>query len=434
MVEKFEKKHVPASQPVLLSIDDLRDAGSAKLPLGVRGMSNPSCTLAQFIKRAVTRSMKDSTEGGRYVWLTNPDFYNSGSTDQITIADNSNAYRKYKLRPRVLRNVSEVDTSVEVLGKRIDFPLCVSPAGIQAMAHPDGELATSRACAKRNIHMGVSSFANYSVEQICEASQAIAHIDHAIQVYSMKDRSKQERIIKRAERAGCVAIFLTADSPVLGIRYNEHRNDFRTPEGLSFPMLERTSEMIRADTHDAGFVDFNSDYHSWAREIPWLRSITKMEIWIKGVLTAEDVLLAREYGCDGVIVSNHGGRQLDGTPATIDVLPECVEAAAGQIRIHIDGGIRSGQDIFKALALGAECCWVGRPAIWGLAVCCRVLSIATITKSTVQYDGEAGVSKMLDMLYTDFRRCMQLTGCNSIADISKAALGIARNDGPLARL
>ncbi|KAJ8106140.1 hypothetical protein OPT61_g9738 [Boeremia exigua] len=182
-------------------------------------------------------------------------------------------------------------------------------------------------------------------------------------------------------------------------------------------MLEKSSEMIRSDTHDAGFVGFNADYHSWAREIPWLRSISKMQIWIKGVLTAEDVLLAREYGCDGVVVSNHGGRQLDGTPATIDALPECVEAAAGQIRVHIDGGIRSGVDIFKALALGAECCWVGRPALWGLA-----------------YNGEAGVSTMLDVLYTDFRRCMQLTGCNSVADIGKSALGIARSDGPLARL
>ncbi|KAF2624302.1 (S)-2-hydroxy-acid oxidase [Macroventuria anomochaeta] len=381
MVEKFESKRVPPSEHIILSISDLQSAAAAKLPTGIR------------------------------------DFYNSGSTDQITVLDNSNAYKKYKLRPRVLRDVSNVSTSASVLGKTIDFPLCVSPAGIQAMAHPLGELATSRACAKRNVHMGISSFSNYSVEEICEASRAIAPIGHVMQVYSMKDRAKQERIIKRAEQVGCVAIFLTADSPVLGVRYNEHRNDFRTPAGLAFPMLEKTSEMIRADTHDASFVGFNSDYHSWAREIPWLRSITKMQVWIKGVLTAEDVLLAREYGCDGVVVSNHGGRQLDGTPATIDALPECVEAAAGQIRVHIDGGIRSGQDIFKALALGAECCWVGRPAIWSLA-----------------YDGEAGVRTMLDILYTDFRRCMQLTGCSSIADISKSSLGIARKDGPLARL
>ena len=263
--------------------------------------------------------------------------------------------------------MSAASASVTVLGQKIDFPLCVSPAGIQAMAHPDGELATSRACAKRNIHMGISSFANYSVEDITAASNAVGPIVHVMQVYSMKDRAKQERIIKRAEKAGCRAIFLTADSPVLGVRYLERRNDFRTPEGLNFPILEKSSEMIRSETHDAGFEGLNSDYHSWAREIPWLRSITNMQIWIKGVLTAEDVLLAREYGCDGVIISNHGGRQLDGTPATIDVLPECVEAAAGQIRIHIDGGIRSGADIFKALALGAECCWVGRPTICKLS-------------------------------------------------------------------
>jgi (S)-2-hydroxy-acid oxidase len=433
MVERFENQQVPASQPIILSIDDLRDAASAKLPGGVRGPSVIYCTLASLIARVAGPS-ESSTWKEERMQLTDSDFYNSGSTDQITVAENSSAYRKYKLRPRVLRDVSKVDTSIEVFSKKIDFPLCVSPAGIQAMAHPDGELATSRACAKRNVHMGVSSFANYSVEQIRDVSQAIFPISHAIQVYSMKDRAKQERIIKRAENAGCVAILLTADSPVLGVRYNEHRSDFRTPEGLSFPMLEKTSEMIRADSHDAGFVGFNSDYHSWAREISWLRSITKMQVWIKGVLTAEDVLLAREYGCDGVIVSNHGGRQLDGTPATIDALPECVEAAAGQIRIHIDGGIRSGQDIFKALALGAECCWVGRPAIWGLAVCGNAANVTTITDSAPQYDGEAGVSKMLDILYNDFRRCMQLTGCNSIADISKSALGVARQDGPLARL
>lgn len=237
------------------------------------------------------------------------------------------------------------------------------------MAHPDGELATSRACAKRGVHMGVSSFANYSVEEIVKASNDINPIVHVMQLYTMKDREKQERIIRRAEEFGCVAIFLTADSPVLGVRYNEWRNDFRTPVGLDFPMIEKTTEQIQAQTHDDGFVTFNSDAHSWAQDIAWLRSRTKMQIWIKGILTAEDVLLAREYKCDGVIVSNHGGRQLDGTPATIDVLAECVKAADGKIPVHIDGGFRSGADIFKAIALGAECCWIGRPIIWGLAVC-----------------------------------------------------------------
>ena len=236
------------------------------------------------------------------------------------------------------------------------------------MAHPDGELATSRACAKRNVHMAVSSFANYSIEEVTQAGLGVGLIKHAMQLYTMKNRALQERIIKRAEAAGCVAIFLTADSPVLGVRYNEWKNDFRTPAGLGYPMLEKSSEQILAQTHDDGFLAMNSDSHSWGEDIPWLRSKTNMEIWIKGVLTAEDVLLAREYGCEGVIVSNHGGRQLDDSPATIDVLPECVKAAEGKIRVHVDGGIRSGADIFKMLALGAECCWIGRPVIWGLAV------------------------------------------------------------------
>jgi len=152
------------------------------------------------------------------------------------------------------------------------------------------------------------------------------------------------------------------------VRFNEWRNDFRTPPGFSFPILELSSEKVRSTTHDNTFLAFSDDAHSWTRDVPWLRSVTNMEIWIKGVLTAEDTLKAVESGCDGILVSNHGGRQLDGVPATLDALPECVAAAEGRVRIHIDGGIRSGTDMFKALALGAECCWVGRPALWGLAV------------------------------------------------------------------
>jgi len=370
------------SKEVILSIEDLQEAGSKNLPTSAR------------------------------------EFYNSGSTAQQTLHDNSTAFAKYRMRPRVLKDVSKASTRTTVLGQPISFPLCISPAGLQGMAHSDGELATSRACARKNIHMGVSSFANYTVEEIVKAGLENGDpMTHVMQLYTMKDRALQERIIKRAEKAGCVAIFLTADSPVLGVRYNEWRNDFRTPAGLAFPMLERTTEKLQAQTHDSGFLALNSDSHSWAEEIPWLRERTKMQIWIKGVLTAEDVLLAREYGCDGVIVSNHGGRQLDGSPATIDVLAECVEAAEGKIRVHVDGGFRSGADIFKAIALGAECCWIGRPAIWGLA-----------------YDGQKGVEKAVEILYDEFRRCMMLTGCKSVSDISKACIGIARVDGPLARL
>jgi (S)-2-hydroxy-acid oxidase len=268
----------------------------------------------------------------------------------------------------VLVDVSGCDTSTEVFGRKIAFPLCVSPAGLQAMAHSEGELATSKACAKAGVNMGISSYANYRIDQIREAGLSVGPIDHAMQLYTMKDRDLELRIIQEAEKQGCKAIFLTADSPVLGVRFNEWRNDFRTPEGFEFPILEFTNAKIRSTSHDNTFKAFNDDGHNWTRDIPWLRSVTKMEIWIKGVLTAEDTLKAIEMGCDGIVVSNHGGRQLDGVPATLDALPECVAAAAGRIRIHIDGGIRTGTEMFKALALGAECCWVGRPALWGLAV------------------------------------------------------------------
>lgn len=358
----------------------------------------------------------------------------------MTVTENTTAYSKYRLRPRVLVDVSKTDTTTSVLGQKISFPLCVSPAGIQAMAHPDGELATSRACARRGVHMGVSSFSNYSVEEVRAAGLGVAPLQHAMQLYTMQDRTAQLRIIRRAEEAGCAAIFLTADSPILGVRYNEARNDFRIPEGLALPMLEKTTEAIRAQTHDEGFTSFNSDSHSWAQEIPWLRSVTTLQIWIKGVLTGEDVQLAIQYGCDGVIVSNHGGRQLDQTPATIDVLPECAKAANGKIDVHIDGGIRSGSDIFKALALGAKCVWIGRPVIWGLAVSSTYCTwnrggerLAN-KGSYCQYDGEAGVTKTLDILYEEFRRCMQLCGCKRISDITPSSLGIVSRDGPLAKL
>ncbi|KAJ5773915.1 hypothetical protein N7457_008811 [Penicillium paradoxum] len=365
-------------------------------------MANKILSIAD-LEEAASRSLSVSAR----------EFFNSGATNQVTLHDNCAAYRKYRLLPRVLRDVSGVNTKISLFGQDIAFPLCVSPAGLQAMAHPEGELATSRACAKMGVSMGVSSYANHSVEEITDAGKEVGPIHHVMQLYAMNDKAKQERIVRRAEAAGCKAIFLTADSPVLGVRWNEWRNGFKAPPGLEIPMYERTSAEIQAQSHDDGFASANSDSHSWATEIPWLRSITKMEIWIKGILTPEDVETAIEYGCDGIITSNHGGRQLDETPATIDALPACAKTARGRIKIHVDGGIRSGIDIFKALALGAECCWVGRPALWGLA-----------------HDGQQGVELMLKILFDDFKRCMQLTGCRSISEISLASVGIFEK-GPI---
>lgn len=346
------------------------------------------------------------------------EFYNSGSTNQETIRENSTAFTRYRLRSRVLIDVSNVDTSTAVFGSRTRFPLGISPAGVQAMAHPAGELATSRACARKGVNMGISSFANFPIADIRSAGLDVnPSINHAIQLYTMRDRKLQEHIIRTAESQGCKALLLTADSPVLGVRYSEVKNDFRVPGELGFPNIGITSDMIQKNSHNGMFDAFNNPSHSWEREIPWLRSRTKMEIWIKGVICAEDVELAIQHGCDGVLVSNHGGRQLDGVPASLDALMECAATARGRIRIHVDGGIRSGSDIFKALALGAECCWVGRPAIWGLAV-----------------DGEKGVQKVLEILEGELRMCMQLCGCRRVEDITPQCLRRINADGILCRL
>ncbi|KAK5081354.1 hypothetical protein LTR05_008148 [Lithohypha guttulata] len=360
----------PTKEPIL-SISDLKEAADRKLPSLVR------------------------------------EFYNSGSTDQRTIAANSDAFTKYHLRSRVLVNVRGLDTSATALGRKVRFPVGCAPAGIQSMAHEDGELATARAAGRWGVNMGVSSFASYAVEEVVDAGKGVVETTksgdrggevvgsaYAMQLYPMRDRALQERIVKRAEKAGCTAIFLTGDSPVLGVRYNEWRNDFRTPEGIGFPNMERTSKQIRESTHDDGFAKMNDDSAAWTTEIKWLKERTKMKIFVKGVICGEDVRAAIESNADGVIVSNHGGRQLDGVPATIDVLEECAAAAE--------------------VALGAKCVYVGRPVLWALA-----------------YGGQAGVERMLEVLYEDFRRCMALCGCRTVADINRNCLARMGLDGVL---
>ena len=268
----------------------------------------------------------------------------------------------------MLVDVSGCSPAVECLGRTVAFPVGIAPS-VQSMAHPDAELATSRACARRGINMAISSLASHTVKDIRDAGKAVdSRMTHAMQMYPFRNRAMAARLLRDAEAQGCRAIFLTSDSPTLGIRYREWRDDFRIPSEKGFPNIGWTAEAIRAQSNDAVAQDTLDEGQNWERDLAWFKSRTKLEIWIKGVLTAEDTLKAVEMGCDGIIVSNHGGRQLDGVPATIDALPECVEAAAGRLKVHLDGGIRTGADIFKAIALGAEHVWLGRPALWALAV------------------------------------------------------------------
>ncbi|KAE8142945.1 FMN-dependent dehydrogenase [Aspergillus pseudotamarii] len=342
------------------------------------------------------------------------EYYNDGATDMISLRDNVTAFDRYKIRPRVLVKIHELDTSAELFGSKVTFPLGFSPTALHKLAHPDGEFATSQAAANMGIGMALSSYASTPLEDV--AAQGTGHNPYAIQLAIPKDRSIAAQMIRRAEAAGYKAIFLTVDCSVLGIRYNENRNNFALPTGMAYPNLSPDPSKPFGLGEEFPDIEYDTEI-TWCEAISWVRSITNMKIWAKGIYTPEDVILAIEHGFDGIIISNHGGRQLDGVPATLDVLRECAPIAKGRIPIAIDGGIRRGSDIFKALALGAQHCFVGRVPLWGLA-----------------YNGKKGVELAVKILLTELKVTMALAGCRSIKDISRSHLATVDSSGVICKL
>ena len=313
--------------------------------------------------------------------------------DLLTLRDNEAAYDRYKIRPRVLVNVDNIDTSGSIFGVKTSLPLGFSPAAMHKLAHPDGEIATSKAAASQGLCMALSSYATESITNV--AAQGNGN-PYAMQLCVLRDRETSKYILEQAEAAGCKALFLSVDTPCLGLRLNEYRNNFVLPDGIEWPNLrsDGKSELSGSEANPSAVNKHEFDASlDWDTAIPWLRANTKLQLWIKGVYTAEDVLLAIKHGIDGVIVSNHGGRQLDGVPATLDALRECAAAAQGRIPVAVDGGIRRGTDIFKALALGASHCFIGRIPIWGLA-----------------YNGQEGVELAVKILAHEFKVTMALAG------------------------
>ncbi|KAI7204637.1 hypothetical protein D0869_01090 [Hortaea werneckii] len=346
------------------------------------------------------------------------DYYNEGAMDLITLRDNEAAFDRYKIKPRILVNVEEIDTSGELFGVKTSMPLGFSPSAMHRLAHPDGEIATSRAAANANIAMALSSYSTESLENV--KAQGLSN-PYAMQLCVLRDRYTTKQILERAEAAGYSAIFLSVDVPLLGRRLNEFRNDFHLPDGMEWPNLlsDGKAELMQSpDEHvqETSSYEFDPSL-DWDTAIPWLRSQTKLQIWLKGVLSSEDVTLAIKHGIDGIVVSNHGGRQLDGVPATLDALRECALAAGSRIPIAVDGGIRRGSDVFKAIALGACHVFVGRIPIWGLA-----------------YNGQAGVELALKILMHEFRLTMGLAGCRNIKEITPDHLTYVDGQGRLAKL
>lgn len=329
------------------------------------------------------------------------DYYSSGANDEITLKENCDAYRKICLKYRVLVDVSNRDLSTEIFGSKISMPVMIAPTAFHRMAHDEGEVAVARAAGAAGTIMILSTLSNSAVEDVVKASAGTVWF----QLYVFKDREITKDLIKSAEAAGCKAIVLTVDAPLLGTRERDVKNKFNLPEGITVKNLESVFKENLVTGNDSGLSGYVSQHLdaslNW-NDIAWLKSVTNLPLVIKGISCKEDAILSVEHGADGIVVSNHGGRQLDTCRATINVLPEVADAVHGKIEILIDGGVRRGTDVLKALALGAKAVLIGRPVIWGLAV-----------------DGENGVTAVLEIFRKEFDLAMALCGCDSLKKITK---------------
>jgi isopentenyl diphosphate isomerase/L-lactate dehydrogenase-like FMN-dependent dehydrogenase len=296
----------------------------------------------------------------------------------------------------VLVDVDAVTTETTVLGTTLSLPVLLAPIAFQGLYHADGELATARAAAAEQTVMCVSTMTTRSHHEIADAAPGVAQW---AQLYVLNDDGATRAHLDEAVAAGCSAIVLTVDAPVLGRRERDLRVGFAVPADMPVPY--GAAALGRVPHSPATHIGLFSPSVTW-RDIEWIAATTKLPILLKGVLTREDAELAVEHGAAGIIVSNHGGRQLDGAPATLDVLAEVAEAAAGRVEVLFDGGIRRGGDVVKALALGAGAVLVGRPAIWGLAA-----------------DGEAGVRHVLSLLRDEIALTLALLGCSRPEDVGR---------------
>lgn len=329
-------------------------------------------------------------------------YYAGGAGDEITLRENRRAYDALALRPRVLVDVSARRLDTTVLGAPIAAPILIAPMAFQGMAHAHGEAATARAAGAAGLGMVLSTLASRTAEDVRAATRAPLWY----QLYVFKDRGATRALVERVESADYGALVLTVDAPLLGRRERDVRSRFQFPAGVPNVAPATTSDASRpdapGDSHLAmHFLQAIDPSISW-RDIEWLRGITRLPIVVKGILRGDDAMRAAEHGAAAVIVSNHGGRQLDTAIATIRALPDVAEHTAGRIELLVDGGIRRGTDIVKALALGARAVLVGRPILWGLAV-----------------GGEAGVARVLAILRDELDLAMALAGCASIADIGR---------------
>jgi len=308
-----------------------------------------------------------------------------GAADELTVRWNREAYQHIRLRPRVLVDVSKLDTRVTLLGQELPFPIILAPTGAQGFVYPQGELAVARGAGAAKAILVVSSSASLSVDEVARAATGTVWF----QLYVQRDRGFTHELVQRAEAAGCRALCVTVDSPTHGARNREERAKSELPE-RPLPNLKGK--------------DYLDPTLTW-KDIDWLRSFAKTPVLLKGILNPDDAEIGVKAGVSGIVVSNHGGRNLDTVPATIDALPAVVEKVAGRVPVIVDGGIRRGTDVLKALALGATAIQIGRPYLYGLGIA-----------------GAEGVTRVVEILRHEFELAMMLTGRPTIASIDKSVL------------
>jgi len=328
------------------------------------------------------------------------DYYAGGAEDERTLEANRSAFGEVFLRPRVLVGVERIDPATSALGSPVSMPVLLAPTAYHKLAHPDGELASVRAAGRAGTLMAVSTLATYSLEEIArEAGGPLWY-----QLYVFRDRSLARDLVHRAEASGYRALCLTVDTPQLGRRERDVRNRFTLPRWVRLRNFEAAGlELGTKGETFAAYASKQLDPSLTWDAVEWLRSQTKLPLLLKGIIAAEDAARAAERGVDGIIVSNHGGRQLDGTEPTLRALPRVVDAAAGRCEIYLDGGVRRGTDVVKAVALGARAVLIGRPFLWGLAAA-----------------GETGVFRVLEQLRSELTLAMALCGAPTIDAIDRA--------------
>lgn len=338
------------------------------------------------------------------------DYFAGGAGDELTLEANRDGFRRLSFVPRVLVDVSRVDTSTTLLGLTLPLPVALAPTAYHRLAHAQGEVATARGAGAAGALMVASTMATRTLEDIAAAASAPLWF----QLYVHNDRGTTEQLVRRAEAAGYRALVLTVDTPVLGIRERDARSGFKLPAGMppanfhpGDPALAAPAPPGSASLRTQSLAHLDASL-TWD-VLEYLRGLTRMPIVLKGIMDPADARRAVETGAAGLVVSNHGGRQLDGTIATIAMLPEVVDAVGGAIPVLMDGGVRRGTDVLKALALGAAAVLIGRPYLWGLAA-----------------DGEAGVTRVIERLRDELANAMAIAGRPTIASVDRSLVRFGR--------